>query len=159
MAVIEALGLEVKILIGGEPVPEYPDAEENLEGMRLNRATKHEHRYIEVREGEFQISMKVLDNHPASEWIKRDRNLISFAPGFDGGESLSGIRVSLVESERIRSGVTNFENGTCQNFRFEEISRCEFKSSTVHSISLIAVPVCNAIQARDTNKACSGFVE
>lgn len=127
MAIIEELGLEVKILIGGKAVKEYPDAEPDLQGLKLGPKTKTSHCYIECQENvEFEIDSKVRSgNNPAAWWAQRKKQIV-FKPSFNGGPYLQGILAISPGLTFSDNGIADFDDGTIQKFRFSSVSTGQF---------------------------------
>lgn len=143
MAIIEELGLEVEILIGGKAVKEYPDPEPDLQGLKLGPKTKTSHCYIECQENmEFEIQSKVRSgSKPAALWAKKMRQIVSFVPSFNGGPYLQGVDVALPGQTVLDSGIVDFDDGTIKNFRFSTVSTGKFLSFLkTESITILTSP-------------------
>lgn len=125
MAIIEELGLRVKILINGEATKEWIDEEPDLEGIVFGPETKVSRCYIETREDvEFSIEMKILaGKNPAARWVKHGKtHMLDFAPRLDGGPSLQSTSVDRSGRKFIDEGVIDLDEGTIQKFRFAAVS-------------------------------------
>lgn len=124
MAIIKELGLEVKILIGGKAVKEYPDTEPDLQDLELGPNTKTSHCYIECQENmEFGIQCKVhAGKSPAARWAKKKEQLMIFAPSFDGGPYLQNLCIDEPGESRIDDGIVDFGDDTFRKFRFSKVS-------------------------------------
>lgn len=124
MAIIEELGLEVKIIVEGEPAKEYMDTEPSLEGIKLGSDTRTSHCYIESREDiEFSIQIQVLPRvSSATHWIKPKTHCLCFYPSFDGGPYLDGLIVSQAGRTHTDCGIESEAKGTLRKFRFSSVS-------------------------------------
>lgn len=125
MAIIEELGLQVRILCDGAPCPEYEDPEQdgNADLDDLPVDTPSCHRFVESREDvEFGIEVTVLANGPASTWLKTKDNVICFYASFDGGSGVANCAlIRGVQTSTIR-GISNSHGTEMRPFRFASIS-------------------------------------
>lgn len=128
MAIIEELGIQVRVMRGDTPCPEYEDTEED--GDRdlndLPADTPLCRRFIESRaDVEFGIEVSALPGGPASKWLDTKKSLILFYLSFDGGLDNSCPCISNSKRSRTTWGVPNFRDQTQRKFRFASISTVE----------------------------------
>ncbi|ROW12876.1 hypothetical protein VPNG_04664 [Cytospora leucostoma] len=126
MAIIDNLGLEVKILVNGSAATEYvPDKEDQADGHNFGPSTKICCRYIQsIDDAHFAISAGLTWKHKVAEqWIKESQNNCC---GFDF--SVDGRRIDVLliskrhEGAIILEGFHDRRSNTLREFRFASVS-------------------------------------
>lgn len=123
MAIIEDLGLEVKVLVDGSATAEYKDEEPDEHAV--SQTIKTCHHYVEsIDNAEFAIHAGLLPGlHTGQEWIPRSRDHgLSFLVAFDGGPSVAAKMVYKHHTSRLLEGISNRANQTLSKFRFAPVS-------------------------------------
>lgn len=123
MAIIDNLGLEVKVLVSGTPAAEYQGGDFSETDDDFGAGTAKCHRYIEsVDDAEFAIE---LSAKRAISWLEKSSNrALYFCIDVDG---LQGIVRSYIDKmkdpKRVVMGVVNRETKpfTKRNFHFSPV--------------------------------------
>jgi hypothetical protein len=125
MAIIEELGLNVKVQVNGSAAAEYPDEEPDVEDANCSETTKACHRYVEsVDNTEFAIHVGLIPgSNTAQEWIGRSPyHRLAFSAAFDGGRNVISTTVSQLHTSDLFEGIHNRETQTLRKFRFAPVS-------------------------------------
>lgn len=130
MAIIEELGLQVRILCGDTPCPEHEDAEPDGDLNTINDFppnTPSTDGYVESREDvEFHIELNALPGSRAIEWIKKNNNILVFSPRFDGDKTReTAAVVQQSHNPGMSYGYLDRREGTLHKYRFAAISLVE----------------------------------
>lgn len=128
MAIIEELGLQVRVLCGASPCPEYEDPEPDRDLNITNNlppATPSAHGFVESREDvEFCIEARALPGTPASEWIQKRNNILVFTCVLDGDHDRMGaFLVNSSLNPHIGSG--HLDGDSLHKYRFAAVSLVE----------------------------------
>lgn len=125
MAIIEELGLEVKVKVNGLALAEYPD-EEHVDSNHAGTQTPNAcHHYVEsIDHAEFAIHVGLIaGTNTAQEWISYSpNNTIDFSVAFDGSHYTAGKCVTRHSRPKLLDGVYNEANATLRKFRFAPVS-------------------------------------
>lgn len=125
MAIIEELGIQVRIFCEGTPCPEYEDREQdgNADLDDIPVETPSCHRFVESREDVvFSIEFTILPGGPASRWFRTKDKAICFMTSFDGGPAVTNNAVSPPKLSFTVRGITNSKGTEMRPFRFASIS-------------------------------------
>lgn len=126
MAIIDELGLEVKILVDGREASEYhPDETTEFDGDGYVPSTKKCYRYVESKdEAHFAIQAGVLpDDKPAHKWLQSSKSAGLQVNLSIDGEYIPGF--PLMSDQRKMAtckGVSDRDNGLLRKFRFASVS-------------------------------------
>lgn len=127
MAVIDELGVEVKVIVNGTEATEYiPDEEPDFDDDNFDPSTKTCCRYVEsIDNADFAIRAAVTSgrNKPANKWLDDSKtNGLSFSLSFDGGDKVAGLLIN--QNRRFVIGDSTSDAATCtkRNFRFASVS-------------------------------------
>lgn len=122
MAILEDLGLEVKILVNNSPLKEYEDKEAGPTDDGFGEEIRKCRRYVEVVEdAEFAVQLHVT---PANNYLNDANKRIFFALDLDGEEEFEDRilaeddRESLVEGK----GEIGDEGTVVRKFRFTTVT-------------------------------------
>lgn len=124
MAIIEELGLEVKVNVNGSASAEYPDEEPNVDDTR-GQITKACHHYVEsVDNAEFGIHVGLIPGtNTGQEWTSRSQNHgLSFSVAFDGGPVVAAKSVLKHRNTALLGGVPNWEDRNLRKFLFSPVT-------------------------------------
>lgn len=125
MAVIEELGLEVKVMVNGSAAAEYPDKEPDVNNDARRQSANACHHYVEsVDNAEFAIHVGLISVfNTGREWISRSRNHgLSFSVAFDGGSDVEAVFVDQHRNTVLLEGAHNQENQTLRKFLFTPVT-------------------------------------
>lgn len=121
MAILEELGLEVKIIVDGSPLREYEDKEQNPANDGFGDEIPKCRRYVEVTgETEFGVQLDATSN----EKYFCPTKALKFAIDLDGKDEIqnrvlkSQHLTSLVEGKEEHDG----QEFTLRRFRFTNVS-------------------------------------
>lgn len=123
MAIVEDLGLEVKIQVDGSATAEYTDEEPDED--TLSQTYKTCHHYVEsIDNAEFAIHVGLIQGtSTGQEWIGRSReHRLSFSVAFDGGPTVTSNSVYKHQTSLLLDGIHNPANQTLSKFRFAPVS-------------------------------------
>lgn len=123
MAVIEELGIEVKVNVNGSAATEYPDEEPDVDARRQTANTRHH--YVEsVDNTEFAIHVGLIPGtNTGQEWISRSQNHgLSFQVALDGGPDVAAASVFKHQNTELLEGVPNCEDRTLRKFLFSPVT-------------------------------------
>ncbi|KAI3394306.1 hypothetical protein diail_2953, partial [Diaporthe ilicicola] len=165
MAIIEKLGLEVKVKVNGSTAAEYRDEEPDVEDA-YGQAVKTYHYVESVDNAEFVLQAGVLPGIKTSRrWLSRsEKHALSFAVAFDGGHDAAARLVHQSSGPQPLDGVLDSANGTLRKFRFAPVStiddanktRLATDTKTAQNLGLIRVSVFRVIvKGKDENKKLS----
>lgn len=125
MAIIEKLGLQVKVKVNGAAAAEYPDKEpdDNYDtGSQTTHACRH---YVESFDNaEFAIHVGLgPGTKTGQEWISRSQHhSLCFSVAFDGGHDVAATLVSQHHETGLLEGIRNHENQTLRRFIFAPVT-------------------------------------
>lgn len=125
MAIIEELGLEVKVKVNGSVAAEYPDEEPDIDGDGWGPATKISYHYVEsIDNAEFAIHVGVPSGSSTGQkWIRRSpKHALAFWLAFDGGRDAASQAIHQRSSPLLLEGVQNWARTTLRKFRFAPVS-------------------------------------
>lgn len=127
MAVIDELGVEVKVIVNGTEATEYiPDEEPDFDGDNFDPSTKTCCRYVEsIDNADFAIRAAVTSgrNKPANKWLDDSKtNSLSFSLSFDGGDKAAGWLINQNRRFVIGDSTSDAATSTKRNFRFASVS-------------------------------------
>jgi hypothetical protein len=123
MAIIEELGVEVRVQVGGAAVTEYTDPEPDVNDA-CAQTTKVCHRYIESFDNaEFAIHVGMIPGvNTGQEWIGGSRNHgLSFLLEIDG-DAVSSLMVHQDHISEVLKGIYDGENQRLRKFHFASVS-------------------------------------
>ncbi|KAL1855796.1 hypothetical protein Daus18300_010971 [Diaporthe australafricana] len=124
MAIIEELGLEVKVKVNGSTAAEYPDEEPDADDNSQGTCS----RYVEsVDNAAFFVQAGVLPGpkgpKTSQEWFSRSQNhALSFTVAIDGGHAVEAVLVDQNSGPRRLEGIRNTADKTMRKFRFAPVS-------------------------------------
>ncbi|KAH8743527.1 hypothetical protein F5883DRAFT_722602 [Diaporthe sp. PMI_573] len=166
MAIIEELGLEVTVKVGGAAATEYEDPGPDVNDART-QMTQACHHYVEsVDNAEFAIHVGLIPGrNTAQEWIARSRNHgLSFLV-IDGG-GVSSVTIHQHHISKLLRGIHDGKTKTLRKFRFAPVSivddanseRISIDTKVAQDLGLIRVCVRRAIiKEKPVRKARSRF--
>lgn len=174
MAVIDELGIEVKVIVNGTEATEYiPDEEPDFDGDNFDPSTKTCCRYVEsIDNAEFAVRAAVMSERdkPGNKWLDDSKtNGFAFSLSFDGGKKAAGFLVDQNHRVSIRDSTYDAATSTKRNFRFASVStvddankqRIANDMETAKDLGLIRVVVkrviiiCNKIRGSTTSRDIS----
>ncbi|POS76811.1 hypothetical protein DHEL01_v204782 [Diaporthe helianthi] len=136
MAIIEELGLEVKVQVDGSTAAEYEDREPNKDDRVRSQTTKVCHRYVEaVDNAEFSIDVGVIPGYNTGrEWIgmSQDHGL-SFSVALDGRNFAAASIHHERQISKLVKGIYDHESQTLRKFRFAPVSTASRLSAPIQS--------------------------
>lgn len=138
MAIIEDLGLEVKVLVDGSATAEYKDEEPDVDLVddAPSQITTARHHYVEsIDNAEFAIHVGLISGqHTGQEWMARSRDHgLAFSVALDGGPNIASRAVYRHCTSRLLQGIQNPANQTLSKFRFAPVSTGK-PSSHLHNL-------------------------
>lgn len=125
MAIIEELGLEVKVNVNGSAAAEYPDEEPDIDDDARRQTTHACHHYVEsVDNAEFAIHVGLTPGtNTGQKWISRSRSHgLSFLVAFDGGHDVAAASVHRHRLSRLLDSVEDRESQTIRKFLFTPVT-------------------------------------
>ncbi|KAG6360097.1 hypothetical protein INS49_011153 [Diaporthe citri] len=108
MAVIEELGLEVKVNVNGSAAAECPDEEPDVNNNARRQTANVCHRYVEsVDNAGFAINVGLIPGtNTGQEWVGRSQNHgLSFTVAFDGGHNVATVVIRQRRNTELLEGV------------------------------------------------------
>ncbi|KAL2290132.1 hypothetical protein FJTKL_00623 [Diaporthe vaccinii] len=156
MAIIEKLGLEVKVKVNGSPAAEYPDEERDVDDDAGGRITNACHHYVEsIDNAEFTIHFGLTPGFKTGHgWISRSRNHgLLFSVAFDGGHTVAKTVVHQRHNPQLLQGVYDRETRTLRKFLFTPVTtvddankkRVATDMEVARNLGLIRISVCRVI--------------
>lgn len=124
MAILEQLGLTVKIIVNGSVVEEYVDEEPDAGDDQVAPQTTTCHRYIESSEyAEFaiEVGLDTSRDGVARAWTSNANNGFIFALDIDGAATLDYLLTRQYQSGVV-NGITDWTRHTQQKFRFARLT-------------------------------------
>lgn len=122
MAILEDLGLEVKIVVNDSPLQEYEDKKGNPTDDGFGDEIRKCRRYVEVNgDDEFGVQIRIT---PKNEYIDGKKKGLKFDIDLDGQERLVRSATTtmdyqfLVQGRKEQDGQTS----TLRKFRFTTVS-------------------------------------
>lgn len=130
MAIIEHLGLQIKVYISGSMAAEYidpapgVDPDFQISPIQDNPAVPTCHRYIESFEDtEFSVEISVIKpDKPAEMWTKNRDQAYSFSFTIDGSDDARLATLSHPNLGGMLYGVENYAQRTIKKFKFTRLS-------------------------------------
>lgn len=126
MAIIDELGLEVKILVNGSAATEYtPDEETQIDGDNFTPSTKTCCRYVEsIDDAQFAIYARVEPGtKPEGKWIEgSEASGFTVELAFDGGATVDRFMLNRRYKTSTREGITSEAGDSVRRFRFASLS-------------------------------------
>lgn len=122
MAILEDLGLEVKILVNNSPLKEYEDKEAGPTDDGFGEEIRKCRRYVEVVEdAEFAVQLHVT---PANNYLNDANKRISFVLDLDGQENFEEALLNRKRTQHLVEGKdeANGEKTVRRNFRFTAVA-------------------------------------
>lgn len=132
MAILEDLGLEVKIIVNGAPLQEYEDKEADLSDDGFGGKTRKCRRYVEVDgDTEFGVQLHVTPNNNYLDGNKQKR--LRFCLDLDGQEELEARLMNLACNPVLLDGKDEYNGWTLvsRRFRFTTISTGTYPEALV----------------------------
>lgn len=132
MAIIEELGLEVKVKVNDSTAAEYPDEEPDAEDNAYGQAIRSCYHYVEsVDNAAFYVQAGVFPGpkgpKTSQEWFSRSRNhALSFTVAIDGGHAVEAVLVDQHSGPRRLEGIRNTADKTMRKFCFAPVSTGRF---------------------------------
>lgn len=123
MAIIDELGLEVKVLIRGRPCLEYEDDSLFRNFDDIDQHTLACYRWVESQQDEvFAMYFRVLPGGPASTWLQEEDNGVAFSTSFDGSNAVENYIAYRDSPSGTQQGIVRWQDDLIQPFRFAAIS-------------------------------------
>lgn len=122
MAILEDLGLEVKIVVNDSPLQEYEDKMGDPTDDGFGDEIRKCRRYVEVNgDDEFGVQIRVTPNN---EYLDGKKKQISFSIDLDGQESLESVLVMTKDYPFLVPGRNEYDGRihTLRKFRFTTVS-------------------------------------
>lgn len=132
MAILEDLGLEVKIIVNDSPLQEYEDKEVGPTDDGFGDETRKCRRYVEVVEdAEFSAQFRVTSAHHLNNSDERFR----FALDLDGQEDLAGVLLRSGNNQFLVKGKKEYHGQTSvlRKFRFTTVATGRLSPRSSHS--------------------------
>lgn len=129
MAIIEEIGLEVKVKVDGSEASEYPDEEPDIDDDARSQTTESCYHYVKVVDNaEVAIHVGVTPGiNTGQEWISRSPNhTLRFSAAFDGGQYVAATMVLQGCKTRLMEGVYDPENQTFRKFLLKPVTTGRF---------------------------------
>lgn len=122
MAILEDLGLEVKILVNNSPLQEYEDKDAGATDDKFGNEIRKCRQYVEVIENaEFAVQLRVT---PANNYLNNESERIAFFIDLDGHRQLGSRLLNSDQKQVLVDGKVEYEGQT-------SVSRRKFRFSTV----------------------------
>lgn len=126
MAILDDLGLEVKIIVNDTPLQEYEDKEVDPADDGFGDGVRKCRCYVEaVDNAEFSVQLHVT---PANHYLDNTKNRLRFDLDLDGQTNIENRLVSLTEPLFLIEGIdeNDGQNFSLRKFRFTAVStgRC-----------------------------------
>lgn len=123
MAILEDLGLEVKILVNNSPLQEYEDKDAGPTDDKFGNEIRKCRRYVEVIENaEFAVQLHVT---PANNYLNNESERIGFFIDLDGHEWLANRLLNSDDKQGLVDGKVEYEGQTSvsrRKFRFSNVT-------------------------------------
>lgn len=130
MAILEDLGLEVKILVNESPLPEYEDKEADPTDDGFGDEIRKCRCYVEVVDNaEFVVQLHVT---PANNYLNNTKKRFRFALDLDDQEEFEDRLMDSTEQVILIDGKDEYDGqkSTLRKFRFTAVSTGRCPQST-----------------------------